>query len=280
MKAFVLFVFLSVPIMVFSQKETGLRHQVFLKDGSVLYGRISEDPERKTVTVVLSNGSEVVFPDTMYLYSRSSKAVKVIFNDGRRTLERGRYATISVQSLTANRSTDSENELRWGMGAHYSTGYRFNPGIGLGGGIGIDMHQYFFAPVFMEISGYLVNNKFRTNKKERPARDKNDFWFDGAFNEWNPKRRFPLSYSLQLGYNIPVDELFDNENIENLRGGALIYPSVGFLFPSRHGSTFRIDFGYKFQSYSREYTPQWWGNFRTRETITLRSFTVRAGFIF
>lgn len=279
MKSLVVLILLSVSLTGFSQNETASMHQVFLKNGSVLYGSLIENSDSNSVTVISREGVEFQIPDSLFLYARPSGNLKVIFSDGRQVAEKGRYATLSVHTLTASRTNENDNALRWGMGAHYSTGYRFSPALGLGGGMGIDMHQHFFAPVFVEISGFLVKNEFRTNKKSRPTR-KNDFWFDGAFNDYHPVRRFPLSYSLQVGYNIPLSELFRSDEIENIRGGALIYPAVGFLFPSRHGSTLRIDFGYKIQHFSKEFTPAWWGTFRTRDAITLRSFTVRAGYVF
>jgi hypothetical protein len=78
-----------------------------------------------------------------------------------------------------------------------------------------------------------------------------------------------------------MDEIFTkNEDGTKIKGGWMAYPAVGLLFPSRSGTTFRLDAGYKLQSYRREYSPAWDSNYRIVDKIILKSLALRAGWIF
>jgi hypothetical protein len=199
-----------------------------------------------------------------------------VLKDGRRMLDKGRYTTLSFHTLTANRGSESDDGKRWGFGGHFSTGYQFSPALALGGGIGLDIHQYVFAPVFVEISGNFVRKAYHAGQTD----DRNSIWFGGEFQKVKRKRHFPFCYALQIGYNVPVHELFNGENEANLGGGALIYPSLGLQFPSRLGTTFRLDVGYKFQYFTKNFAPVWWTSYETRDAVTLKSFALRAGWLF
>ena len=276
MRPFLPLLILLLPVFLFSQKENSTQ-LIFLKDGSVLKGTLQENSSDETVKVTLTDGSEINFSKNLLLHARDASGEQVIFNDGRRVIESGRYSTIAMHSLAGRRSSESNDEMRWGLGAHFTTGYQFSPALAVGGGIGLDAHQYNFAPVFAEVSGFLVRKEFRRSQANRQKSNSN-VRSGGELKKLN--RNFPFCYSLQIGYNVPLNELFSSGNLENTGGGALIYPSVGLLFPSRFGNTFRFDFGYKFQHFTKSYTPVWWNNYRTRDAVTLKSFALRAGWIF
>jgi hypothetical protein len=248
-----------------AQDFTG--EQIFyLYDGSFIKGKMIAVTPDSLVKIRLSNGTEIELPDSLIWQQRRSQSDELLLRDGRKLLKKGVYASIGFHTLTAKRSLNyfNNDKVRWGLGGHYSAGYRFSPALAVGGGVGLDAHEFMLMPVFVEIQGCLV----RKNKSGNQT-----LWFGGA----RLKRKIPLCYQLQLGWNLPVEEYFRDWEFEKIKGGLLVYPAVGLLFPSRSGTTFRLDFGYKFQEYVWSYQNDWTG---TKDRILLKSATLRCGWLF
>ena len=116
-------------------------------------------------------------------------------------------------------------------------------------------------PVFGELRGFLTNaRKFSMNNRPETM-----------------SYRFPLIYSLQFGYNLPIETYFSKDENLKLKGGLLFYPSLGLLFPTRGGASLQFDIGYKIQRFQRE-QPDWWGNTVT-DKMVMRSFAIRMGVV-
>ncbi|MCP9769609.1 hypothetical protein EGI22_17030 [Lacihabitans sp. LS3-19] len=85
-----------------------------------------------------------------------------------------------------------------------------------------------------------------------------------------------LQTGLDAGFGIANNA---NSN-ENAKGGILLNPAVGFKFPTKNGSSWLVNFGYKYQfieitqNYSDDY------NISTVETRNLKRFSVKVGFEF
>jgi hypothetical protein len=69
-------------------------------------------------------------------------------------------------------------------------------------------------------------------------------------------------------------------SLENATGGIMLNPAVGFKFPTKNGSSWMVNFGYKYQfiEITQGYTDDY--NISTVETRNLKRFSVKVGFEF
>ena len=250
--------FLLLSFEGFAQQQT-----IFLHDGSALYGEIVRVDSASGQTVVrLSDQTEIALPTSLIAAASRSRHDFFRFENGEKLLKKGRYTSLAFHTLAAKTNQDFVEKTRWNMGGHVALGYQFNQFLAIGGGVGLDAHEDMLMPVFGELRGFLTYAKN----------------FDLSNLPENGGYRFPLTYGLQFGYNLPVESHFSkNENLK-LKGGLLFYPSIGLLFPTRGGASLRFDFGYKIQRFQRE-QPDWWGNYIT-DKVTMRSLALRMGVIF
>lgn len=67
---------------------------------------------------------------------------------------------------------------------------------------------------------------------------------------------------------------------ENANGGIMLNPAVGFKFPTKNGSAWMVNFGYKYQfiEFTQEFSDDY--NISTLETRNLKRFSVKVGFEF
>ena len=262
MKNAVLFLLFSLFLAtgLFAQKEV----VVYLKNGSQLRGQLLDAGEENIVQLSLMADDTIELDKDMVEHIDHRPASYQVLNNGSRVLKKGKYSSFGFHTLTAEYPTDWQEGLRVNLGAHFSMGHQFSRALGLGAGIGLDLHEQVFVPVFLETSGLSRKPVFAGNT--------------GSIE-------VPFSWSLQVGYNLPVEEwLFDPNEFEKLKGGWLVYPAIGLAFPSRKGHTFRFDFGYKFQRYTRTYDQDWWwwgsSEYEQVDRVTLKSLALRAGWFF
>lgn len=89
----------------------------------------------------------------------------------------------------------------------------------------------------------------------------------------------PTLSKLQASLDLGAGTLWlDGEEGVTKNGGLLINPAIGFVFPTRSGSAFLLNFGYKYQHYSLSYFYSK-ENF-TEETRNIKRLQVRLGFQF
>ncbi|MBK9013883.1 MAG: hypothetical protein IPM82_07250 [Saprospiraceae bacterium] len=175
---------------------------------------------------------------------------------------KGSYTALAFQLLSSKTEQDFVNKKRFDLGVQVVSGYQFNQFIAVGGGIGLDDYDETLMPIFGELRGYLVNSKNLNLSKA----------------ETLSSRRFPMSYSVQIGYNFPVENWVSKQEGAKIKGGLLVYPSIGMLFPTRNGAILQIDLGYKVQRFQRE-QQDWWGNFVVDKN-TMKSLALRMGVSF
>ncbi len=231
---------------------------IYLKDGSFFQGKILQNIDDSIYKIELTGGSVILISDDSVLKIVEQKNGYTMQQDGRRLLSKGWYNSISIHTLSARQALEFPEEHRWSVGMHYSHGYYFNQKFGIGAGAGMDLHEIVFIPVFGEITGYFTKRK--------------------NLDKGILKKPIPVTYNLQFGYNIPINEK-DNE-FEEISGGWLIYPSVGIMLGSRRGSSFKFDIGYKFQQYQRKFESPWWTDYTSEDNVLLKSFAVRTSWIF
>ncbi len=256
---FFLFVFLfGCSTLSFTQNSNNSKI-IYLKDGSFFIGELLNNEEDLVLNIKLTGGSMLNIEKSTILRIVDQKRGKKMLADGFKVRTEKWYVTANVHSLTARQANEFPELNRWSAGMHFSGGYFFNQYLGIGAGTGIDLHENVFIPAYVELNGFLSSNK-------TPHR--------GVF-----KRQIPITYSLQMGYNFPINDN-DEGRIEELTGGWLAYPAVGLLFGTRRGPNIKVDIGYKFQKYKREFSTFWWNEYHYEDTVLLKSLAVRVGLVF
>ena len=87
---------------------------------------------------------------------------------------------------------------------------------------------------------------------------------------------------LQAGLDAGYGSAIGNSTNYDYKGGTLVNPSVGFKFPTKNGSSWLVNFGYKYQymQISQNIDPNDTYTISSKETRNLKRFQVRLGFEF
>ncbi len=235
-------------LLVYSQNQKDDLMVVYLKDGSMIEGYISEWTYGEALTLVSQNGkASYVFPADKIEKVQQRSLIAVMSETPYTFNESGTYFTWRGQGIVGNDGSRA-NEIP-GYGFSFLTGYRLNRFAGLGIGVGYDKYiddsSEAVIPVFAEISGYAI-----------------------------PKNT-SLSYSLAVGYSFAKTD-DDNTRLVNAEGGLLVYPAIGLRF-GKNRLKYTIDLGYKFQNASFTYLDPWIGSTRSEQNLRYKRLTLRFG---
>ena len=89
---------------------------------------------------------------------------------------------------------------------------------------------------------------------------------------------------LQIGLDAGYGSTFANANnsYEEVKGGVMVNPTVGFKFPTKNGSSWLVNFGYKYQylEITQNIQENDFYNISNVETRNLKRFQVKVGFEF
>lgn len=216
-------------------QEQEASHAVYLKDGSYLKGKITQEWDDGSMQLQLFDGSEIFLQTDLISHVRKETGKKNFLRSGYSQASKGIYYGLHLNFLGANRARQEWEPVsrRYGAGAHVIAGYRFNRFLGFGIGAGFDGYGDYFAPVFLEVRGFPL------------------------------KKRFSPMYACQVGYGIPAGgEPDPNAEFIDLQreGGLMVYPSLGMRFETRRNVAFVFDVGFKLQNTTktRQYNWDWW----------------------
>ncbi len=223
---------------LFAQEKT--MSIVYLNDGSFLKGNvISETPFR--IEFQLSDGNLIQLSKGNIKSIEKIDSSEEILENGNRRKNKGHYNVLNLGLLF---SQNTRSGFTVGANVfHYVRGYQFNPHFALGGGLGLDLYQRAYLPIFIDIRGKILN------------------------------RSISLYYALNAGYTVGIskDEQFV---IRTYKGGFMFHPSIGLHFSTQKKFSFLIDVGYRQQYattvYSNEEEDKW----------IFRRISVRAGIMF
>ncbi len=217
MKQLKLILFLSfLSTTIFAQQNNTIS-VVYLHDGSMIKGQVVQDHVLDVVKVKIIDDTELTIPlKTVKSIVKIKENVKLLKN-GKYVQTQGPYKHISLGTLTA--WEDDEKEfIVWGASLfQFATGYQFNQFASFGGGIGMDVYDKEYFPVYADFRGYILDSKVSPY------------------------------YALQVGYGISTD-IFNtySDNISH-RGGAMFHPTIGLRFASFRQIKLVAEAGYKFQ---------------------------------
>lgn len=227
---------------------------VYMKNGSVFYGRIMEYTQGKELKIKLStNGTIVTLKDRKVKKIIQGNVKEPVYKKIKRTRkpyqfkEKGLYNATYLTTNMGGSAFDA-TETDYGYGMQTSFGYQFHRLIGVGAGIGMDYYYKGsgenFMPVFGEVRGYLF-----------------------------PKNITP-TYSFAAGYGFAFKD--EDRNIIEADGGLMIHPAVGIRFGGDKNMNFTLDAGVKIQK--GRFVFRNWEVIENR--MTYKRFVIRAGLLF
>ena len=89
----------------------------------------------------------------------------------------------------------------------------------------------------------------------------------------------PTQSKIQASLDAGIGTTWLNEDDgQETKGGLMLNPAIGFVFPTRSGSAFLFNFGYKYQHYSVKKT--WSENNFSEESRNIKRVQIRLGFQF
>ncbi len=246
-----------------SQDKTHYTDMIYLNDGSVFRGIITEYKQGDHLKLKLKSGDELFIVDKVIKKivqgaegSGNSRKEQRWASRQQKTYEfkeKGIYNVTYVSTL--NGYTD-RNGVELGLGVDNVTGYQFNRHIGAGVGVSWDTYNVDsgenFLTLFGETRGYVL------------------------------KKRLSPYYSLGAGYGFAIRN--EENNLTEATGGWMIHPAIGYRFGGSKDANFIMDIGYKFQRAKLTY--EWdWGRWSgspeiERQELTFQRFTLRVGLIF
>lgn len=235
---------------------------LYLKDGSVLKGRIKDIQKGGRLIFELSKGLEMTFEEdeikkiVQETYSPPTGGPRIKPKRNYEFQEKGMYSAAHLAIGNGNLS----GNLAVGLGLDYSMGYQVIRQFGVGANVGLGSYAFFdgtdnFFTPSLELRGYL------TKKVAAPY------------------------YSILAGYGFP----FKNKSqatVEGMpveetlvrEGGMYFHPSIGIRAGATKGANVVIDIGYAFQkAYFEE---RLFNTDILKRDVNYRRFTLRVGLVF
>jgi hypothetical protein len=225
---------------------------LYLKDGSVLQGRLLKYIQGKQIYFRLTTGDEVTYPEReiQRFVQGGALAERVPARAPKPYAfrEEGLYVTFHA-GAGVGRNHSNGNTVAWNLLA--SAGHQFNRWLGLGGGLAVD--GYYPAngevvyPLFAEVRGYL------TETREAPF------------------------YVVRTGYGLTFKET--NNGVSAAEGGLYLNPSLGMRWGASAGINIISEIGFQYQR--AEYTRSFGGDGgREIQTKKFKRLSLRLGMVF
>ena len=237
MKRFLILVCVTLLCGVVSaQAQSQTSEIVYLKDGSVLKGKVVEMlPDQ--IKVQTSDGSLFVYP--MNEVERVEKE--------RRNSYRLKTSSANQYDLLGWRGVV---ELGYIMGDFsapefsFSIGYQFNPYFFLGAGIGVDYHfdwETVFMPIFANARAYFIDGKISPFMDVKigysPVDDSGLFYFTPSVGvSFGTSKK--CAVNLSIGYNLQRVMMYVYRYVPEYDHYNLLYDSRESL----HGLSFKLGF--------------------------------------
>ncbi|MFN0217146.1 MAG: hypothetical protein ACKVT2_23050 [Saprospiraceae bacterium] len=230
-----------------AQTKENCRDQVYLNDGSILLGKITDYHIGGDLTMTSWSGGKIQLP------AGNVKKIKQICRDEKTKAdplfkrpytfqETGWYHASRFEILWGNQD--------FGLGLQHSSGLKLNRSLGVGIGVGIehlgnleeDVTTY---PLFLEVRGYL----------------------------W-PKNVTPF-YALGLGWAfVGKENDFSNISSQDWKGGWMAQWQIGY----RLGNHFTMHGGLRFQRKTRTWS-NWWNTVENKDKILQKRLEIGIGIL-
>ena len=253
MKELLLSVVLLLAATVTAKAQAKLRgplDEVYLKDGSVLQGKVRAYEIGKMLRLQITPNSYTTIPGDQIEKVVQNQHPEKKKREGaqlRPLLFDGWYNTTSFHALGGYFTEVFEV----GLGIQHTFGRRWNQWLGTGVGIGYDNYlladRVSVVPIHAELTG--------------------------QFNS----RYFSPAYTLQVGYSFANRD--EDVNIDDAQGGLLLHAALGFVKHTAEGNALKFDIGYRFQRLKFRRTFDWSKDFDDYR-ILYKRLAIRFGFTF
>ncbi|HAQ37040.1 MAG TPA: hypothetical protein DCX89_04340 [Saprospirales bacterium] len=223
---------------------------VYLKDGSVLEGKMTEFRENQFIKMDLGGNEVTISYASIQKIKHKNLAARSASVYGFK--EKGLYNQTSLGFLPGKVSTESLVGLEF----DHSIGYLLNRWLGLGLNLGLATYDQGSNDIYYSVSGECRGYLLAKN--------------------------FSPYYTLKGGYGfINADESFLEAN-----GGYFFNPSLGYRFSGRSNVSFILEGGLTFQKgyYKQDLNSFWWGGTRgsdfIEKDILYRRISIKMGVLF
>ncbi len=156
-------------------------------------------------------------------------------------------------SFDFNFGASGEFYYQGGVGFRYSLGYKMNPKINIGAGLGFEFYDFEFPTVFMPL---YIEAK-------------------GELTNW----RITPYYNVALGHAFKAGNRF--ENWDNIPNGVYFKPSIGWKFKRNEYFASTVSFGYQLQHAFFKRDDSWGEHISiTKEKRIYQRYVIQFGFEF
>ncbi len=224
---------------------------LYLRDGSVLKGRLLYYIQGERIVFELSTGDRVEF---------EQRKIRRLVQGGEENIppvkprkqyefrEEGLYFS-TLAGITLGRTSRSAETGSWNLLA--VAGHMFKRQLGVGGGIAVDGYSpresEIIYPIFAEARGYLSAS------------------------------RFAPFYAMRLGYGVAFKE---NDNlVAGAQGGLFVNPALGLRWGGSAGVNFVTELGFQYQRARFERFIGGWGEMEI-EKKGYKRLNIRLGIVF
>ncbi len=220
---------------------------VELKNGTIIEAEVNSWVIGTYIDLKTTWNESIVLPSDAILKVQQKSALDFQKHHYYNFREKGIYYTGKIQLIVANKG-ERANKVN-GLGFSFSSGYRFNRLVSVGGGIGYDRFIWNtaenFVPLFAEFSSYFI------------------------------PRNSSLFTNIQAGYSLAIKD--EDFGLTEAKGGLMFYPAIGMRLGSLENK-FTIDVGYKFQRAALTYNDAFRRS-TSEQRLTYKRLTVRIGIL-
>lgn len=269
-----LLLFLCSSIKIAAQPDQELnttsssKHQmqdvIYLKNGSILKGKIKEHVYGEYAKIQVIGGSEFVLKyeeiETISAEKIDNKLIPRVFRDFK-VKQRGIYNAFNLGFMPG---IGGDGWFRLGVSLDYAVGYQINNYVGLGLGISSDfyMDNPGIIPIYLDVRGYAL------------------------------KKSTSPYYRIGIGYGLtPNTQNVNWRGIYDMDGGIMFNAEVGVRLPTRKQGQTTFSIGQRIQKAKLYGVDNQWNVFpidpgstapenRFIEKILYNRTTLRVGFVF
>jgi hypothetical protein len=227
-----------LPNQSLAQKEQ--QDVIYLKNGSILHGKITEIKANESITIINNCGDTWVINqiDIDRIEKEEFTSKKTRIKDTLIVPTSYKYSGFySGIQLTLLKGTMDDTPLPH-MSLLFTSGYQFKCGLNVGAGIGIDLLEEPYMPIVLDLK-YVI----------RDSRVSPYFYINGgyvlALQDPDYDEYYYYDYSSSYyGY-------YDREITAH--GGYTINPGMGFKFNLTNKNAILLNFGYRYMAVSQTY---------------------------
>ncbi len=246
---FAITAFLLLYAAQLKAQQNDFSDKVYLKNGSLIVGKIIQYAPNDTLKVQIGSGQIVPFGHDQVKKIVMFSALKDKSFRTEKPYEFKEQGLYDALSLSGNFGRNAIRTQR-GIGIQNVVGYQFNRLVGTGIGVGYD--------------SYYLNNG-----------ESNVVSVFGEYRGYLGKRNTSEYWTLAAGFGQPIDSKSDN--FTNLKGSFMVQPTVGFRFGASRRYNFFADLGFRLQQIRFQNNNTW---SESAYTVTYRRWILRGGILF